>query len=137
MAGRLRPGVGVRAPIDQTAGSFVGRTREGSLDSTGNGASGCGEPDPRPRGFARWPRVTEPVVSEYPIDDDREAMLVSDEKDDITTAASELTHAVSGLLRAIDAVGDDGAAAKDIPDELPEELDRLVARLNAARGFDE
>jgi hypothetical protein len=81
--------------------------------------------------------VDQPVVSDYPIDDDREAMLVSDEKNDIKTAASELTHAVSGLLRAIDAVGDDGAAAKDIPDELPEELDRLVDRLNAARGFDD
>jgi hypothetical protein len=69
------------------------------------------------------------------MDDDREAMLVSDEKNDIKTAASELTNAVSGLLRAIDAVGDDGVAAKDLPDELPEELDRLVARLNAARGF--
>jgi hypothetical protein len=81
--------------------------------------------------------VTEPVICEYPFDDDWEAILVSDEKDDIKTAASELTHAVSGLLRAIDAVGEDGAAFKDIPDELPEELDRLVARLNAARGFDD
>ena len=81
--------------------------------------------------------MTQPVISDYPIDDDREAMLVSDEKDDIKTAASELTNAVSGLLRAIDAVGDDGAAAKDIPDELLEELERLVARLDAARGFSE
>ncbi len=62
--------------------------------------------------------------------------MVSHDKDDVTTAASELTHAVSGLVRAIDVVGDDGAAAKDIPDELAEELERLVARLNAARGFD-
>lgn len=62
---------------------------------------------------------------------------MSDEKDDIKTAASELTHAVSGLLRAIDAVGDDGAAVRDLPDELPGELERLVARLSAARGFDD
>ena len=81
--------------------------------------------------------MTEPVICKYPFDDDWEAILVSDEKDDIKAAASELTRAVSGLLRAIDAVGEDGAAFKDIPDELPEELDRLVARLNAARGFDD
>ena len=62
-------------------------------------------------------------------------MQVSDDKDDIKKAASELTHAVSGLLRAIDAVGDDGAAAKEIPDALDDELERLVARLNAAREF--
>ena len=61
---------------------------------------------------------------------------MSDGKDDVTTAASELTHAVSEFVRAIDAVGDDGAAARAMPDELAEELERLVARLNAARGFD-
>lgn len=54
---------------------------------------------------------------------------------DIKTAASRLTDAMSELLRAIDAAADDGAAAKEIPDELVEELERLVARLNAARGF--
>ena len=61
---------------------------------------------------------------------------MSDQKDDIKTAASDLTHSVSGLVRAMDALGDDGAAAADIPEELLEELERLVARLNAARGFD-
>jgi hypothetical protein len=55
--------------------------------------------------------------------------------DDIRTAASNLTHAMSGLLRAIDAVSDESAAAAQIPDELPEELERLAARLNAVRGF--
>ncbi len=55
--------------------------------------------------------------------------------DDIKTAASKLTDAMSGLLRAIDAATDEGAAARDIPDTLPDELERLIARLNAARGF--
>ncbi|HEY1832415.1 MAG TPA: hypothetical protein VGG38_19415 [Acidimicrobiales bacterium] len=62
---------------------------------------------------------------------------MSNGDDKVKAAASELTAAMSGLLRAIDAVGDDGAAAREIPEELPEELDRLVARLNAARGFSE
>ncbi|HWF15556.1 MAG TPA: hypothetical protein VG244_05190 [Acidimicrobiales bacterium] len=60
---------------------------------------------------------------------------MSDENDDVKTAASKLTDAMSGLLRAIDAIGDEGAAASDIPDDLPEQLEELAARLNAARGF--
>jgi hypothetical protein len=62
-------------------------------------------------------------------------MPMSNEYDDIKTAASRLTDAMSGLLRAIDGVADEGAAARVIPDGLPEELERLGARLNAARGF--
>ena len=58
---------------------------------------------------------------------------MSDKSDGVEAAASDLTHAVSGLLRAIDAVGDDAAAARDVPDQLLEELERLVARLDAAR----
>jgi hypothetical protein len=61
--------------------------------------------------------------------------LMRNESDDIKTAASELVHAMEGLLRAIDAVEDQGVAARDIPDALPEELERLAARLSAARGF--
>jgi len=60
---------------------------------------------------------------------------MSGENDDIETAASRLTDAMSGLLRAVDAVADEGVAARDIPEELPEQLERLAARLNAARGF--
>jgi hypothetical protein len=62
---------------------------------------------------------------------------MSDGANNVKTAASELTHAMSGLLRAIDALADDGAAARDIPEELPGDLERLVVRLNAARGFSE
>jgi hypothetical protein len=71
----------------------------------------------------------------YREDNDRDATVMSNEDDNIKTAASKLTDAMSGLLRAIDAMADEGAAAKDIPEELPEELDRLAARLNAVRGF--
>jgi hypothetical protein len=59
---------------------------------------------------------------------------VTDEEENLKSAALNLTTAMSGLLRAIDAIGDDGAAAKDIPEDLPAELERLAARLNAARG---
>jgi hypothetical protein len=60
---------------------------------------------------------------------------MSKEDNNIKTAASELTKAMSGLLRAVDALDDEGAAARDIPEDLPEQLERLAARLNAARGF--
>ncbi len=60
---------------------------------------------------------------------------MSNGNDDIKTAASKLTDAMSGLLRAIDSTADEAAAARDIPEGLPEELERLAARLDAARGF--
>ena len=56
-------------------------------------------------------------------------------EDDIKAAAAELTHAMSQLVRAIDAAGDESAAVGSIPQSLPEELERLAARLNAAGGF--
>lgn len=54
------------------------------------------------------------------------------ENDDIKTAVSTRTGAMSGLLRAIDALADENAAARDIPERL---LERLAARRNAARAF--
>jgi hypothetical protein len=63
-------------------------------------------------------------------------MLVSNDDDStIKAAALNLTNAMSGLVRAIDAIKDDGAAARDVPEDLPDELERLAARLNAARGL--
>jgi hypothetical protein len=62
-------------------------------------------------------------------------MLVSNDDDNnIRAAALNLTNAMSGLVRAIDAMNDEGAAARDIPEDLPDELERLAARLNAARS---
>ncbi len=60
---------------------------------------------------------------------------MSNGNDDIKAAAAKLTDAMSGLLRAIDAVADESAAAGDIPEDLPEGLERLAARLSAVRGF--
>jgi hypothetical protein len=61
---------------------------------------------------------------------------VANDDDNVKTAVSNLTNAMSGLVRAIDAVKDEGEAAKNIPEDLPGELERLAARLNAAGGFD-
>ena len=60
---------------------------------------------------------------------------MTNETDAVTTAAADLTHAMSGLVKAIDDVGDDGVAAKHIPEGLPEELERLVARISADSGL--
>jgi hypothetical protein len=57
------------------------------------------------------------------------------ETEAVATAAAELTHAMSGLVKAIDAVGDDGLAMQHVPEDLPAELDRLVARISADRGL--
>jgi hypothetical protein len=45
---------------------------------------------------------------------------MSTESDEVTAAAAELTHAMSRLVRAVDASGDDGEAAGAIPEKLPE-----------------
>jgi len=60
---------------------------------------------------------------------------MSSEDGNVKSAAAKLTDAMSGLVRAIDARGDERAAAGEIPEDLPEELERLAARLSAVRGF--
>jgi hypothetical protein len=57
------------------------------------------------------------------------------ETDAVATAAADLTHAMSKLVKAIDAVGDDGLAIQHVPEDLPPELDRLVARISAEKGL--
>ena len=53
----------------------------------------------------------------------------------VATAAADLTHAMSRLVKAIDDVGDDGEAIKHLPEDLSPELDRLAARISAAQGL--
>ena len=59
---------------------------------------------------------------------------MSNGEDDIRAAASKLTDAMSGLLRAIDAVADEGATARDIPDALPGDLERLASAAERRQG---
>jgi phage-related minor tail protein len=60
---------------------------------------------------------------------------MSSETEGVNAAVSKLTSAMSELIRAIDAVGDETLATADVPDTLPEQLERLAARLNVAGGF--
>jgi hypothetical protein len=62
-------------------------------------------------------------------------MFMSSEDDGIKTAVTNLSDAMSALVRAIDARADESAAVKAIPEEVPDQLERLAARLNAARGL--
>lgn len=57
------------------------------------------------------------------------------ETDPVATASAELTHAMSQFVKAIDDRGDDGEAVRHVPEDLPGALDRLAARINAARGL--
>ncbi len=57
------------------------------------------------------------------------------ETDAIEAASTELAHAMARLVAAVDAIGDDGEASRYISKRMPEELERLAARLNAAQGL--
>jgi hypothetical protein len=61
--------------------------------------------------------------------------MVTTQTDEIQAAASELIHAMSRLVRAIDAVGDDGEAAAHIPEAMSAALEELATRLTAAQAF--
>jgi hypothetical protein len=60
---------------------------------------------------------------------------MSTETEAIATAAADLTHAMSRLVKAIDDLGDDREAMHHIPEDLSPELDRLVTRISAAQGL--
>jgi hypothetical protein len=57
------------------------------------------------------------------------------ETEAVAKEASALTHAMSNLVKAIDGVGDDGVAVQHLPEDLPEALERLVARISATTGL--
>jgi hypothetical protein len=61
---------------------------------------------------------------------------MSTETDAVVTAVEDLTHAMSRLVKAIDDVGGDGEASGHIPENLPPALERLAARISAAKGAD-
>jgi hypothetical protein len=63
------------------------------------------------------------------------AVAMSADTDAVEAAARDLVHAMSQLIRAIDATGDDGTAVGAISEALPASLEELAHRLNAARGF--
>jgi hypothetical protein len=58
---------------------------------------------------------------------------MSAETDEIEAADTHLAHAMGRLLRAIDAIGDDGEAAHYISERMPEALRELETRISAAR----
>jgi hypothetical protein len=57
------------------------------------------------------------------------------ETDAVVTAAADLTHAMSRLVKALDDVGDDREAFQHVPEDLSPELDRLTTRISAAQGL--
>jgi hypothetical protein len=60
---------------------------------------------------------------------------MSEETDEIEAADTHLAHAMARLVRAIDAVGDDGEAARYVSERMPEALDELALRISAAQGL--
>ncbi len=65
----------------------------------------------------------------------RKAAVMSAETDEIEAADTHLAHAMARLLRAIDAVGDDGEAARYVSERMPEALRELAVRITAAQGL--
>ncbi len=53
----------------------------------------------------------------------------------VETAATELTHAMGRLVKAIDDVGDDREATQALSGDLPAALERLAGRISAAQGL--
>jgi hypothetical protein len=59
---------------------------------------------------------------------------MASETDEIAQAVADLTHAMTGLVRVIDAKGPE-LVASHISDAFAEALDELAGRVNAIRGF--
>ena len=60
---------------------------------------------------------------------------MSSETDEVRESATGLVQAMAKLVRAMDAVGDDGEAAAHIPEGVDEALGTLAERVSAAKGF--
>jgi hypothetical protein len=61
--------------------------------------------------------------------------MMSELTEEIEAAAAGLVHAMARLVRALDAVKDDGEAAKHVPERLSEALEGLATRISAAVTF--
>jgi hypothetical protein len=59
---------------------------------------------------------------------------VDSEAEEIEGTVAQLTHAMTGLLRVIDAKGAD-AVAGHLSETLLSALEELMSRMNAIRGF--
>lgn len=60
---------------------------------------------------------------------------MADQGEEVAAAASKLTHTMAQLVRAIDAVGDDGEAGRHLSEGLAQALEDLSTRVSAAIGF--
>ena len=57
------------------------------------------------------------------------------ETEAVAAAAADVTHALSRFVKALDDVGDDGEAARHLPDGFSAALERLDDRISAAEGL--
>jgi hypothetical protein len=63
------------------------------------------------------------------------AVTMSSESEAVEAAVRDLVHAMSQLVRAIDAVGSDDTAVASISEDVPAKLEELAGRLSAAQSL--
>ena len=61
---------------------------------------------------------------------------MSEQTDEVAAVAQGFTQAMTRLVRAMDACGNDGEAVRGMSESVPESLEELAGRISAALGFD-